>query len=244
MIELVDSDIVYRNPKPYLRSIQARHPSLARFDDGELLIAFDLGQTDESLDYRTYRARSLDGGKSWQLEGALFANPGGRPTSYSVRISRAGSEVLAFGSLHYRDDPDEGLVNRATLGFVPTDLILLRSLDRGHTWSPPQPLQPAIESPAWETCHHVVPLPSGRWLAPTATWRGWDGRHPAGEQTVVSSATTGDRAGRLSGGCSMAVTRASFTGKCQSHRSDAGVFSRSPGYTIHARWRTSRTPLP
>ena len=185
MIELVDSDIVYRNPKPYLRSIQARHPSLARFDDGELLIAFDLGQTDESLDYRTYRARSLDGGKSWQLEGALFANPGGRPTSYSVRISRAGGEVLAFGSLHYRDDPDEGLVNRATLGFVPTDLILLRSLDRGHTWSPPQPLQPAIESPAWETCHHVVPLPSGRWLAPTATWRGWDGRHPAREQTVV-----------------------------------------------------------
>ena len=102
MIELVDSDIVYRNPKPYLRSIQARHPSLARFDDGELLIAFDLGQADESLDYRTYRARSLDGGRSWQLEGALFANLGDRPTSYSVRISRAGGEVLAFGdaSLH------------------------------------------------------------------------------------------------------------------------------------------------
>jgi sialidase-1 len=185
MIELVDSGIVYRHPKPYLQSIQARHPSLIRFEDGELLVAFDLGQADESLDYRTYRARSLDGGTSWQLEGALFANPPGRPTSYSVRISAAGGEVLAFGSLHYRDDPEEGLVNRATLGFVPTDLILLRSLDRGHTWSPPQVLRPAIESPAWETCHHVVSLPGGRWLAPTATWRGWDGRLPAGEQTVV-----------------------------------------------------------
>src|ERR1700730_6667734 len=158
MIELVDSGIVYRKRKPYLRIIQARHPSLARFDDGELLIAFDLGQSDESLDYRTYRARSVDGGKSWQLEEALFANPDGRPTSYSVRISRAGDEVLAFGSLHYRDDPDEGLVNRATLGFVPTDLILLRSPDRGHTWSPPQPIQPAIGRSARETCQHGVPL--------------------------------------------------------------------------------------
>jgi hypothetical protein len=148
-------------------------------------MAFDLGQGDESLDYRTYRARSFDDGTSWRLEEAIFPNPPGRPTSYSVRISRAGDEVLAFGALHYRDNPDEGLLNRSTLGFVPMELILLRSQDRGHTWSPLQRLQPAIESPAWETCHHIVPLPSGRWLAPTATWRGWDGRHPAGEQTVV-----------------------------------------------------------
>jgi hypothetical protein len=62
---------------------------------------------------------------------------------------------------------------------------LLRSLDRGThlvaTATPPA----AIESPRGETCHHVVPLPSGRWLAPTATWRGWDGQLPAGQQTVV-----------------------------------------------------------
>jgi len=185
LIQLADSDIVYRNPKPYLRSIQARHPSLVMLDKGELLAAFDLGQSDESVDYRTYRARSHDNGRSWQLEAALFANPPGRPTSYSVRISRAGDEVLAFGSLHYRDDPDEGMLNRATLGFVPTDLILLRSQDGGRHWSDFERIRPPIDSPAWETCHHVVQLPSGRWLAPTATWRGWDGQHPAGEQTVV-----------------------------------------------------------
>jgi hypothetical protein len=185
VIELVGSGVAYRNPRPYLRSVQARHPSLVRFDDGELLMAFDLGQGDESLDYRTCRARSFDGGMSWWLEDAVFANPPGRPTSYSVRISRAGDEVLAFGALHYRDNPDEGLLNRNMLGFVPMDLILLRSQDRGHSWSALQRLRPAIESPAWETCHHIVPLPSGRWLAPTATWRGWDGQHPAGEQTVA-----------------------------------------------------------
>src|SRR5579859_4746570 len=134
-IELVGSDIVYRNPKPYLRSIVARHPSLVAFDDGELLIGFDLGQSDESLDYRTYRGRSRDGARPWQFDGPVFQNPPGRPTSYSVRLSRAGQQVLAFGSLHYRDDADEGLLNRATLGFVPTELILLRSHDRGESWS-------------------------------------------------------------------------------------------------------------
>ena len=63
-IELLGSDVVYRNPKPYLRSVQARHPSLVVFDDGELLLGFDLGQSDESLDYATHRARSQDGGRT------------------------------------------------------------------------------------------------------------------------------------------------------------------------------------
>ena len=89
MIELVDSDIVYRNPKPYLRSIQARHPSLARFDDGELLIAFDLGQSDESLDYRTYRARSFDGGKSWQT-GRRAVRQSGRSADLVLGAHQSG----------------------------------------------------------------------------------------------------------------------------------------------------------
>jgi hypothetical protein len=184
-LQVVDTGVVYRNPKPYLRSIQARHPSLIVFDDREMLAAFDLGEADEALNYRTYRSRSLDGGQSWTLEAPLFANLPGRPTSYSVRISRAGGEALAFGALHYRDDPNEGLVNRATLGFVPTDLILLRSRDRGRSWAGPEIISPPLASPAWETCHHVLELPDGRWLAPTATWRGWNGENPAGEQTIV-----------------------------------------------------------
>jgi hypothetical protein len=184
-IQVVESDVVYRNPKPYLRSIQARHPSLAVFGDGEMLAAFDLGEADEALNYRTYRARSRDGGSTWILEDAIFPNPPGRPTSYTVRISRVADGLAAFGALHYRDDPNGGLLNRATLGFVPTELILLRSQDRGRTWNGPETIAPPLTSPAWEACHHVVELAGGRWLAPTATWRGWDGEFPVGEQTVV-----------------------------------------------------------
>ena len=184
-IELVGSEMVYRNPKPYLRSLQARHPSLVVFDDGELLLGFDLGQSDESLDYATHRARSQDGGLTWQLEGPLLAPTVQPPTTNSLRLSRANGEIVAFGNIHHRERRDEGLVNRATLGFVPTDLVLMRSRDRGRTWSSAERILPPLESPAWETCHHVVELRSGRWLAPTSTWRGWEGDHPAGEQTVA-----------------------------------------------------------
>ena len=131
MIELVDSDIVYRNPKPYLRSIQARHPSLARFDDGELLIAFDLGQTDESLDYRTYRARSLDGGKSWQLEGALFATAEYRDryqTNRALNDPRsqivngdAGNNPVPQPNTHWGDGYERDLLSLVNLNLPLSD---------------------------------------------------------------------------------------------------------------------------
>jgi BNR repeat-like domain len=184
-IELLGSDVVYRNPKPYLRSLQARHPSLVVFDDGELLLGFDLGQSDESLDYATHRARSQDGGRTWQLEGPLLAPAAQPPTTNSLRLSQADGKIVAFGNIHHRERQHEGLVNRATLGFVSTDLVLMRSQDRGRTWSSAERIVPTLESPAWETCHHVVELRSGRWLAPTSTWRGWNGEHPTGEQTVA-----------------------------------------------------------
>jgi hypothetical protein len=184
-IELLGSEVVYRNPRPYLRSLQARHPSLVVLDDGELLLGFDLGQSDESLDYATHRARSRDGGRSWQFEGPVLAPTIHPPTTNSLRLSQAGGDVVAFGNIHHRERQHEGLVNRATLGFVSTDLVLMRSQDRGDTWTPAERVVPPLESPAWETCHHIVELRSGRWLAPTATWRGWNGEHPAGEQTVA-----------------------------------------------------------
>src|SRR5207248_9870761 len=97
-IELLGSEVVYRNAKPYLRSLQARHPSLVDFDDGELLLGFDLGQSDESLDYATQRARTKDGGRTWHIEGPLLAPTAQPPTTNSLRVSEAGGEVVAFGN--------------------------------------------------------------------------------------------------------------------------------------------------
>ena len=45
--------------------------------------------------------------------------------------------------------------------------------------------EPPLVGPGFEVCHSVVELPGGRWLAPTATWRGWDGELPNGEKSLV-----------------------------------------------------------
>ena len=46
-------------------------------------------------------------------------------------------------------------------------------------------MDPPLVGPAFEVCHHVVDLGDGRWLAPTATWKGWDGEAPNGMQAIA-----------------------------------------------------------
>ncbi len=186
MIECIDRGLIYRNPKPYLKAIHGWHPSLARLDDGSLLAAFDLGEAVASVDYRTFLARSRDGGRTWEAPRRLFQDPVTRRSSHSVRISRMKDGTLVgFGGRFYRDDPEEGLTNRANLGFVPMDLIQLISHDGGNTWEGPVAIQAPLVGPAFETCHHVVELVDGRWLLPTATWRGWNGDAPNGMQAIA-----------------------------------------------------------
>ncbi|MFN0056113.1 MAG: sialidase family protein [Planctomycetales bacterium] len=187
MTEVVASGIVYRNSKPYLRAIHAWHPSIVRLPSGELLASFDLGQAVEGLDYRTYLARSIDGGESWSIPWPLAEDPSaGITTTHSVRISQvADGTLLAFGGRFYRHDPDEGLVNRENLGYVPMELILLRSHDGGRKWNGPEVITSPIAGPGFETCHRIIELADGRWLAPTSTWRGWNGDCPHGMQAVA-----------------------------------------------------------
>jgi hypothetical protein len=186
MIDLRATGLVYRNPKPHLRALHAWHPSLVRLDSGELLASFDLAQAVEGLDYRTYLARSPDEGQTWGPPVPLFADTVSRRATHTVRLSRTtDGTLLGFGGRFYRDDPEEGLTNRANLGFVPMDLILLQSRDGGHTWHGPTTLQPPLVGPAFEICHAIVELPDSRWLAPTSTWRGWDGQAPNGMKAVA-----------------------------------------------------------
>ena len=62
---------------------------------------------------------------------------------------------------------------------------IITSADRGQTWSAPRTIQPSLVGPAFEMCHAIVELPDGRWLAPTSTWRGWNGDAPNGMQCVA-----------------------------------------------------------
>lgn len=186
MIHCRASGWVYRNPKPHLRAIHAWHPSLALLEDGRMLCAFDLGQAVEGLDYRTYLSCSDDGGRTWTEPRPLLEDPTPRLATHTMRIARMRcGELVGFGGRFYRDDPEEGLTNRDTAGFVPMDLILSRSRDGGATWDRPTTIRPPLIGPAFEICHAILELDDGRWLAPTQTWRGWNGEAPNGMKAIA-----------------------------------------------------------
>lgn len=186
MIKLAEAGIVYRNPRAHLESVHAWHPSVVRTTDGELISTFDLASAGESFDYHTCLSRSSDGGRTWSAPVRLFHDPETRPSTHSVRIGAVSDgQIVGFGARFHRDDPNEGLVNRANLGYVPMDLFLLRSHDAGQTWNGPQPIEPPLVGPSFELCHRIVELADGRWLAPTSTWRGWNGDAPNGMQAIA-----------------------------------------------------------
>jgi hypothetical protein len=177
--------LVYSNPKPHLRSIVAYHPSLTLISENELLATFDLGEAVEALDYHTVVSRSRDRGETWQIEGPILKEPP-PSTTHTIRTSRLrGESIVGFGGLQHRDDPEAGLINGSTFGYVPVEPFVVRSGDGGRSWSKPEFIEPPLIGPSWETCHHILELEDGRWLAPIATWRAWNGDHPSGQQAVV-----------------------------------------------------------
>jgi len=180
------SGVVYRNPRPELRAVHTWHPSIALLPGGELVAAFDLGQGPESLDYRTWISRSSDGGGSWSEPRRMFGDPPGRPTTHTVRITALSDGLLVgLGGLLYRDDPERGVVNPETFGYTDMDLVWLSSSDAAATWEGPHIIHAPLEGPSFEVCHALVELPDGSWLAPTSTWKGWDGRAPEGMKAVA-----------------------------------------------------------
>src|SRR5688572_2852259 len=88
MIAVRETGLVYRNPRPELRSRHTWHPTIVRFDDGELLVTFDIAEADVALDYRTYATNSVDHGATWSSPVRVLADPPGRPTTHSVRTNR------------------------------------------------------------------------------------------------------------------------------------------------------------
>jgi hypothetical protein len=182
MLRDLRTGVLYRNPKPHVRSEHAYFPSVVVLDDNELLATVVLGEAFEAPDLRTCLLRSTDASASWRFEGRIYPGTPDRLTSDCSRISRTADGGLV--AVMVQDDrskhPDEGLSNAENLGHVPNALFLLRSRDRGVTWTSPAPIETPLEGPCFELCCPIVPLHDGRWMLPTSTWPDWEGRAPNG----------------------------------------------------------------
>jgi hypothetical protein len=185
-IQIISEGILYENPKPYLYSRQAMHPSLVNLGNGELICSYSLGEAVESIDARNYLSRSTDNADTWVFEKELIGRVYcGRAISSTVRISKISDGLVGFGAIFYRDNPEEGLINHETLGLVPMNLVTIASKDGGRHWTKPEIIRSPFVGPAFEVCHSLMELADGRWIVPTSTWAAWNGELPNGHKGVI-----------------------------------------------------------
>lgn len=181
------SGLIYRNPVPHVFSRQAYFPSVVMMDNGEMLASLVIGEAFEAANLNTYISRSTDSGKTWSEPVELLqARPDTLRSNFARITAFPGGKVVAvMVQAHREDHYGEGLANPENIGFVPTDILLIRSEDYGQTWEKPELKQPPLTGPSFELCSRIVPLQDGRWLWPTSTWRGWDGYCPNGMKMVT-----------------------------------------------------------
>lgn len=182
-LQVLDTGVVYRNPKPHLHSRHAYFPSLVHLPGGELVCGFDIGSAFEAVDVRSFTASSLDKGKTWSTLRSVFDPAELSKVSTSCRLSAPHGNLVGLACLMDRSREDEGLANPATEGFVRTEFEIVRRQADG-TWQR-KPVVPPLDWNAFEICSPIVQTPSGRWLLPTSLWPNWDGLNPLGPKAIA-----------------------------------------------------------
>lgn len=185
MLRVNQTTTIFRNAFPQIRALNAWHPSLVHLDGDRWFCSFDLAEAPEAHDYRTHWSVSADDGRTWSQPRPLI--PAARHQgATSVRVGKlSDGRLVGFGALIGVREPDQGLLNPLNFGYAPMRLATTFSLDGGGSWEPPLPMALPLSGTAFETCHPIVELTDGRWLAPTCTWRTWDGEAPYGMKAIA-----------------------------------------------------------
>lgn len=184
---ILNTGIIYRNPKPHVSSKHAYFPSVILMNNGEMLASFVIGEAFEAVNMNTYISRSKDMGNTWTIPKSLIFRQPNSLTSNSSRITvfPDGKVAAILVNSHRKDHPQDGLANPENLGFVPTDIQLIRSEDFGNSWLVPETISPPLNGPSFELCSPIIPLKDGRWIWPTSTWRNWEGYAPNGMKMIA-----------------------------------------------------------
>ncbi len=177
MIRIVETNRIYENPLPQLRSVHSYFPNLAELENGDLAAVHVLGEAFESVDGSSYISFSRDGGKNWTSPQPMFDKSGfGVPvTDYCKITVLPDGRLAAFGYAFPRSNPDLPLGNRESGGLLDSFVFYSVSEDHGRTWGPMQKISCTCGTHA-EASAPVTVLHDGTWISPITGFPDWNGK--------------------------------------------------------------------
>ncbi len=185
-VSFLETNVVFDNPMPHLRSRHGYFPRIAQLPSGDLLAMVVIGEAFESVDLTTHVVRSTDLGRTWQLEGPLHDKSTERvPTSDAMKptVLRDGS-LVAIGYRFFRSNPDEPIAIATTGGLQPGEDVVSFSADEGRTWTVPEVISNVCPGFA-ELPGPCIETRAGDLLTFGATFPLPDGTFPAGQYGVL-----------------------------------------------------------
>ena len=136
-------------------------PMAAQLVGGDILCSYGVGGG-ALVTGGTDWSRSTDNGATWQVEGTILPKDEARNRANFLKLTRSldGQTIYAYGQWIDANTDQQ-------FGARDSGALICRSVDGGKTWSQPQPV-PMPDGPL-EVSHGILPLKSGRLLAPAAT---------------------------------------------------------------------------
>lgn len=157
------------------------YPQAIQLSGGDLLCSYSVGGG-PAIHGGTEWSRSTDGGTTWQVRGVILPAGGPPPSTNALKLTLSvdGQTIYAYGSRLFREIGQK-------FGEGRREAVLCTSQDFGTTWSAPQQVPMPVDDPL-EVSHGVLPLSSGRLLAPAGTLPSKD---RLGERVYVAISDTG-----------------------------------------------------
>lgn len=178
-MKVIESNIIYENPLPQLRSRQSLFPFACECNDGTLLALCYIGEAMESVDGATYVLRSKDGGKTWSEPVPLLDK---EQFSYLITdtckpAALDDGRIVVIGYGYIRENPELPEGNPETGGLLDDVILYLESKDNGNSWSVAKEIT-CSWGPHVEASAPLTILKDGTWITPIAGFPSWDGALP------------------------------------------------------------------